>query len=49
MTKKAKPVAKMTRGEKVCAFIETYCLAPEGQHIGKPIVLAHPLKSCLKP
>ena len=39
MKRKAKPVAKMTRGEKVCAFIETYCLAPEGQHIGKPIVL----------
>ena len=29
----------MTRGEKVCAFIEGYCLAPEGQHIGKPIKL----------
>lgn len=38
-TKKQKPVSKMTRGEKVCAFIEGYCLAPEGQHIGKPIVL----------
>lgn len=32
-------MAKMTRGEKVIAFIETYCLAPEGQHIGKPIKL----------
>jgi hypothetical protein len=30
---------KLTRGEKVCAFIETYCLAPEGEHIGKPIEL----------
>lgn len=29
----------MTRGEKVCAFIEKYCFAPEGDHIGKPIVL----------
>ena len=38
-TRKPKPVRKMTRGEKVCAFIETYCLAPEGQHIGKPIKL----------
>lgn len=28
-----------TRGEKVIAFIERYCLAPEGDHIGKPIVL----------
>lgn len=30
---------RRTRGEKVCAFIEKYCLAPEGDHIGKPIVL----------
>lgn len=29
----------MTRGEKVCQFIESYCLAPEGEHIGKPIKL----------
>jgi phage terminase large subunit-like protein len=29
----------LTRGEKVCAFIEKYCLAPEGDHIGKPIRL----------
>ena len=29
----------LTRGEKVCAFIEKYCLAPEGEHIGKPILL----------
>jgi hypothetical protein len=38
-TKKLKPVSTMTRGEKVCAFIEAFCLAPEGEHIGKPIVL----------
>lgn len=30
---------KLTRGQKVCAFIETYCLAPEGDNIGKPIKL----------
>lgn len=30
---------KLTRGQKVCAFIEKYCLAPEGEHIGKPIAL----------
>lgn len=30
---------KLTRGEKVCAFIEKYCLAPEGDLIGKPIAL----------
>lgn len=29
----------MTRGEKVIAFIEKYCRSPEGQHVGKPIVL----------
>jgi phage terminase large subunit-like protein len=28
-----------TRGEKVCAFIETYLTAPEGDHVGKPIKL----------
>ena len=30
----------MTRAEKVIAFVETYCLTPEGSHVGKPIVLA---------
>lgn len=30
---------KLSRGEKVCAFIEKYCVAPEGEHIGKPIKL----------
>lgn len=29
----------MTRGEKVCAFIETYCKAPEGDLIGQAIKL----------
>jgi phage terminase large subunit-like protein len=29
----------LTRGQKVCKFIETYCLAPEGDLIGKPIKL----------
>jgi phage terminase large subunit-like protein len=31
----------LTRGEKVCAFIETYCLVPEGDadRIGKPLRL----------
>ena len=29
----------MTRGEKVCAFIERYVLVPEGKHVGKPIKL----------
>jgi phage terminase large subunit-like protein len=30
---------QLSRGEKVCAFIERYCAAPEGDHIGKPIKL----------
>lgn len=29
-----------TRGEKVIRFIETYCLTPEGEHVGKAIQLA---------
>ena len=33
------PVKKLTRGEKVCAFITRYCPTPEGEHIGKPIKL----------
>ena len=30
----------MTRGERVCAFIERFCIVPEGDLQGKPIVLA---------
>lgn len=29
----------MTRGEKVCAFIERYCLIPEGKLVSKPFRL----------
>jgi len=29
----------MTRGEKVCKFIEIYCRVPEGAHVGQPMVL----------
>ena len=29
----------MTRGEKMCAFIERYCLIPEGAQVGQPIKL----------
>lgn len=32
-------VKRRTRGEKVIAFIEKYCRVPEGQHVGKPLVL----------
>ena len=30
---------KMTRGEKIVAFIEHYCLIPEGAQVGQPIKL----------
>lgn len=29
----------MTRGERVCAFVERYCVIPEGAHVGKTIKL----------
>jgi phage terminase large subunit-like protein len=29
----------MTRGERVCAFIERYCKTPEGEHVGKAMKL----------
>lgn len=30
----------LSRGEKVCKFIESYCVIPEGDHVGKPVRLA---------
>jgi phage terminase large subunit-like protein len=30
----------MTRGEKVIAFITQFCLIPEGEYVGQPVVLA---------
>jgi phage terminase large subunit-like protein len=30
---------KLTRGQRVIAFIETHCVTPEGTHVGKPLVL----------
>lgn len=32
-------VAALTRGEKVCAFIERFCRVPEGDLVGQPFVL----------
>ena len=29
----------MTRGKKVCAFIEAYCKIPEGAQVGQPMKL----------
>lgn len=39
---------KETRGARVIAFIETYCLTPEGEHVGKPIKLAPFQKKFIK-
>ncbi|ARP85769.1 terminase large subunit [Bordetella genomosp. 9] len=30
----------MTRGERVIAFIEKYCVTPDGAHVGQPLCLA---------
>lgn len=35
----ARAAKPMTRGEKVIAFIEKYCRAPEGALVGQPLVL----------
>lgn len=32
-------MTKATRAERVIAFIERYCLTPEGKHVGKPMLL----------
>lgn len=39
---------KETRGEKVIRFIQGYCLTPEGEHVGKPMVLAPFQKKFIK-
>jgi phage terminase large subunit-like protein len=37
-----------TNADKVIRFIETVCVTPEGQHVGKPIVLAEFQKSFIR-
>ena len=39
---------KMTRGERVIAFIETFCVVPEGTGVGQPMVLAPFQKKWIK-
>src|SRR3546814_18781652 len=34
-----KAIDTVTRGEKVIAFIEKYCVVPEGKLVGKPLKL----------
>jgi phage terminase large subunit-like protein len=34
------PNSELTRGERNCKFIESYCIIPEGEHVGKPVKLA---------
>ena len=33
-------MSELSRGGRVIAFIEKYCLTPEGEHVGKPLKLA---------
>lgn len=33
-------VSELTRGERVMKFIETFCITPEGEYVGKPMRLA---------
>lgn len=33
------PTEKLTRGERICAFIEAACVVPEGNLVGKPVKL----------
>ena len=30
----------MTRADRVIRFVETYCVTPDGAHVGKPLKLA---------
>lgn len=34
------PIQELTRGERVCRFIEDYCVVPEGAKVGQPVELA---------
>lgn len=34
-----KPISEMTRGEKVCEFVERYVITPEGDRLGQPMKL----------
>jgi phage terminase large subunit-like protein len=38
-TRKPKPTKAATRGERVCAFIERFCVVAEGDLIGQPLKL----------
>jgi phage terminase large subunit-like protein len=38
--KKKQPAVELSRADKVILFIETYCLTPEGNDVGKPFHLA---------
>ena len=37
--KKPPALKQQTRGQRVIAFIERYCKTPEGEHVGKLMVL----------
>lgn len=39
MPTRTKKVKNMTRGERVIEFVQRYCICPEGENIGKPMIL----------
>ena len=39
---------KETRGERIIRFVTEYCVTPEGEHVGKPLVLAEFQKKFIK-
>lgn len=39
---------RQSRGDRVIAFIERFCLVPEGEHVGKPLKLAPFQKKFIK-
>ena len=47
MTKQS-TAKRITRGDRVIMFIEHFCKTPEGEHVGKPIVLAKFQKDFIK-
>jgi len=39
---------KETRGDRIIRFVTEYCVTPEGEHVGKPLVLADFQKKFIK-
>ena len=43
-----RPERRRSLGERIIAFIEEYCVTPEGEHVGKPLKLAAFQKKFIK-